>query len=82
MRTNAIQAWFKLSVMDLVKLQKQLDIALFVKRARKTQLMMECITTLQEKICDIVVFENKEMTLVELNKRLQGRNCIKKKEKL
>ncbi|XVE85358.1 hypothetical protein DITRI_Ditri17bG0084600 [Diplodiscus trichospermus] len=39
----------KLSVMDLVKLEKQLDIALSVTRARQTQLTTESITTLQEK---------------------------------
>ncbi|XVE85359.1 hypothetical protein DITRI_Ditri17bG0084600 [Diplodiscus trichospermus] len=42
----------KLSVMDLVKLEKQLDIALSVTRARQTQLTTESITTLQEKVCN------------------------------
>ncbi|WRX13508.1 Transcription factor [Theobroma cacao] len=39
----------QLSLMDLVNLEKQLDMALSETRARKTQLMMESIMTLQEK---------------------------------
>ncbi|XVF02784.1 hypothetical protein REPUB_Repub04eG0204000 [Reevesia pubescens] len=39
----------QLSVMDLVKLEKQLDMALSETRARKTQLMVKSIMTLQEK---------------------------------
>ncbi|XP_022776351.1 agamous-like MADS-box protein AGL70 [Durio zibethinus] len=39
----------QLSLMDLVHLEKQLDRALYEIRARKTQLMMESVLTLQEK---------------------------------
>ncbi|XVF85299.1 hypothetical protein PTKIN_Ptkin17bG0106500 [Pterospermum kingtungense] len=39
----------KLSVMDLVKLEKELDTALSETRARKVQLMMESVMSLKEK---------------------------------
>ncbi|XVF85300.1 hypothetical protein PTKIN_Ptkin17bG0106500 [Pterospermum kingtungense] len=43
----------KLSVMDLVKLEKELDTALSETRARKVQLMMESVMSLKEKVADM-----------------------------